>query len=119
VRANEIPKSSKNSNRLLFLIMKLKICCISCSVILFQDMLLGFKFYKSRMIQFDSYKYILICYFESYLIKMLLNFAMFLSAIPVPRTTALNGSSAIYTGKSVFCEIRLSRPLNIDPPPAR
>ncbi len=32
-----------------------------------------------------------ICYF----IKMLLNLGMFLSAIPVPRTTALSGSSAM------------------------
>lgn len=33
--------------------------------------------------------------FGIYLISMLLNFGMFLSAIPVPRTTALKGSSAI------------------------
>lgn len=37
----------------------------------------------------------------SYLIRNL-NLLMFLSAIPVPRTTALNGSSATQTGKPVF-----------------
>ena len=35
----------------------------------------------------------LVCFY--YLIRIFLNLLMFLSAIPVPLTTALNGSSAI------------------------
>ena len=38
---------------------------------------------------------------NNYLIRKL-NLSIFLSAIPVPRTTALNGSSATKTGKPVF-----------------
>ena len=42
---------------------------------------------------------------------------MFFKAIPVPRTTALNGSSATWIGSLVFKLSLLSRPLNNAPPP--
>ena len=44
---------------------------------------------------------------------------MFFSAIPVPLTTALNGSSATNTGSPVFLCILSLRPRNNAPPPAR
>ncbi len=47
------------------------------------------------------------------------NLLKFFRAIPVPRATALRGSSAICTDSLVFCCIRLSSPLSNDPPPAR
>src|SRR5690606_8429557 len=61
-----------------------------------------------------------VAYFKCcYLIRILLNFSMFLITITFPATTSHNRFSAIYTGKSVIVEILLSKPLNIDPPPAK
>ena len=59
------------------------------------------------------------CITSYYFTKTLLYLSIFFKVIPVPLTTALSGSSAINTGKSVFLESLLSSPLNIDPPPAK
>ncbi len=45
--------------------------------------------------------------------------AIFLSAIPVPRTTARSGSSATCTGSLILCDMRLSSPRSNAPPPVR
>ena len=42
---------------------------------------------------------------------------MFFNAVPVPRTTARSGSSAMWTRSFVFAAILLSRPRNRAPPP--
>ena len=47
------------------------------------------------------------------------NLLMFLSAMPVPRTTARSGSSAMWNGRLVLSCRRLSRPRISAPPPAR
>ena len=54
----------------------------------------------------------------SYFIRILLYLSRFFSTMPVPRTTARNGSSATWTSRPVRWEMRLSSPRSIEPPPA-
>src|SRR3546814_6424735 len=48
-----------------------------------------------------------------------LKLPIFFKAIPVPRTTARSGSSAMCTGSLVLDWMRLSRPRSSAPPPVR
>ena len=50
-------------------------------------------------------KSMICCIINIYFTNTLLYLSIFFNVIPVPLTTALSGSSAINTGKSVFFEI--------------
>jgi len=69
-------------------------------------------------IPIPNYKFLIPFTTQIYFIKNGI-LAIFLSAIPVPRTTARSGSSATCTGNFILCEIRLSSPLSNAPPPVR